>query len=1843
MPNPRGKLPGDPGNTDWDSLLSGLDPKDEPPAERSPIPGSPRTTASEAPPSLRGAPLYKPPTPPTSSRPTPPEDIEDLEEERTVIGVISADLIQEAARGAGGLGQFFGKPEASPRRSELDAIDISFDEPGTPNASSPSDDDGGVMTSAPALHVSDPDPHNRITPVPDPPPSADIRLNLDSLVEFPDPFASSPKPASKSTSKPAKSLSREELPTLPAVGETSEQDEPTRVGKILPGDLDIEALRAEFRQSAPSPRASSSEPAPTPPTPAVVPASRPTPAAPTPPPPASRPTPAKSPPRKFGVKIDPVSSSPSTESAKEIPEAPASIESPPLSLGQNAIPATVPTGTFPEERDSLAFLAETDRLQEWVDRATWMEAEARALEDKSRRARALLVVSELLAMSGEEERAQSLAEEVRELAPTLPLAHRQVRARAIRERDVDGALPTLEIEAKSSGTAAGRAHAAIFAAELLRQVNRDSDGAFKKLDQAARLFPSDPRPHLLRAAVDLGKAATPSRYRWPEEPSLTALVAATRTLNALRGVFDKEPTSSAAEAIPRIRAALSTGDLQSAAETLASLGNTESIGNAALWLASLLAAPQAATRAKALRWSSAISDPEETVRRRLAFWSFESGDTERTAEALSAEGVFSLAERTAARALMGAETSLLETQLQLLASEEETLPLASALASSMGITNPSEVGSISIRSASSLGRGLAAGGNTARTAILAAVEQSPDDVVARTLLLDAHVSVKNGTSVAATLATWPQNEDAPAEADRDRALAAAITYALSNNNAEALKELERAQSTDPTLEATGRVMAALDSNLAVPQLDQLVEHVEDNPHRSLLLLESAVRQGASSAMHGPLLRLAHETAPELPLAAMLGLEAARRNSDTEGVLTWLRARIEVDRNPTDLLREALALQSNQPEQAAERIAEALQANEGDMVLRELAEQLAPERADSSWRAHRAPKAPPPGSALLAYRAALALELSSDTTAAAELGRLASETGGGALSQLLQDRCDASGANVPRIAEALMAIAKEPPNAIAEREAYERLADLDAHGRNDSAAASQWHRALLEQAPGWLPSLRYLEHRDISEGNEEDLESTLTLLAQTLQGPDASAHAQVAARLRMRTQSWESTRDLAEIAMRQVPPSVWALRQFQAHARASQDPAALLKVSLGLAARTSHPGEKAALLLRAAQTAQQNNDPSTAISHLREVLKLVPEHLVALSLLAELLEKQGEAAEAAEMFAAAAKTCHQPQYQAPLWYQAALLWLDKTEQQERGVEALEAAAACDINQGDTFDRLRKILVERGEGAKLAALLQRRLETEESPERRIELEVALGRALTQLGDRQAAKQALAAALDSSPDHVEALRAFVDLCAAEEDWESAEQSLLRLGRLLVVPEEQAQHYLRLGDIYRLHLPNPERAETAYQEVLKRDAASAAARERLVKLYASQGNTERALEIQSELLATASDPAEKRQRTMDLAQIHEETLQDLKKAEQILDGLRKEFPQDPQVLRALAEFHLRHDHSQAANVLLDRTAADARRALATGRFEIHFFANLATVFELRGNTEAAATANGTVAALGGQLCDVQGLGLQGAREDLEDLLAPEVFTPAFRTLVRRSAEILDAASVVDLKSLRAAPLPPSAEPILHRIQHLAQAFGLSNLQVFAAPTLAAACLPIALSPPTIVLSAGLLSEQNEGIRTFLVLRALTCLQVGISVFCRTAPIDLWPMTAAFLQLHSPAWSPQGVDANKFRDFKGRFQKVAPSAIPPDLAALAAEVTGTIGNRASTLQTLANSWGSRTALLITGDVTTALDAIAWAAGQTAGAPQGNPDRIKWIGRNMEARDLIVFSVSDNYSEARSR
>src|SRR5262249_48681774 len=179
------------------------------------------------------------------------------------------------------------------------------------------------------------------------------------------------------------------------------------------------------------------------------------------------------------------------------------------------------------------------------------------------------------------------------------------------------------------------------------------------------------------------------------------------------------------------------------------------------------------------------------------------------------------------------------------------------------------------------------------------------------------------------------------------------------------------------------------------------------------------------------------------------------------------------------------------------------------------------------------------------------------------------------------------------------------------------------------------------------------------------------------------------------------------------------------------------------------------------------------------LEHAPDPVAALTTLGELLEATSAFVGAAEALETVAGISSVDAHKVGALHQAAVLWIDRAENTERGKLCLERAVALDIGHEDTVERLQAAYVASNDRQKLAELLERRLENPTDPEERVAIEVARGRALADVGDREAAKSALAAALDASPDHVDALEAFAELCLGEGDWVSGEQALIRLAR--------------------------------------------------------------------------------------------------------------------------------------------------------------------------------------------------------------------------------------------------------------------------------------------------------------------------------------------------------------------------------------------------------------------------------------------------------------------------------
>jgi uncharacterized protein HemY len=1544
----------------------------------------------------------------------------------------------------------------------------------------------------------------------------------------------------------------------------------------------------------------------------------------------------------------------------------------PAPKSEGGVPTTPPaTGpaplpeprSWPAERPANEWISAPTR-EGFEARAAWLEEEARQLDDSVSRARALLAVSEIRATIGERERAEALAAEARDLAPSLPLAHQQARALLPASSD-DDYLDALIAEAKAAAPGAARTHAMLLVADRLRATGEDETSA-QWLEDTISVAPDDARALVARAVralasdqlADVGRGIS-------DAPELSPLMEAIETCLRLRGVHGGETPPhdrSPIELLLLARQALDKGQVVEAASLVAQLVAVPELAASAQWLAASLAATQVSGRADAARWLRELGERgDEDARRVSVMLAMELKDTQRLSEAVGGSGPLTSAERMTITALAGLPISATDPHLDATAATPGMQTLAAALTSlaiPAGADRSAQVqarvqrapGSPTTRALVGLGRLLAA--SAPPSEVEAALQNVGErrSGGTRAIALETASQAGRSSEVADMLEAW----GAVLGSGEDGALgplAAALVSERAGDRTRAAEAFKAARTHAPTNEAALRAIASLEQVDLVAEMNELADELGDGVRGAVARIEAAARGEGMlpEPTRAHMLEQAHSAAPALPIASFLAERIARRAGDLDEVLRWVRERREASSDAVeaalDAVREALLVADREPLLAAERLQEAHRARANDVALQQLCERLAsePPEARASWREQRAEQTTGDGGTLLLLEAAREYERAGDDEGALRCAQAAAATDA-PLGGIARERAELRLRGVARLAEELLATAKGAEDSRARREAYERLAVLDATARQDAASALLWHRTILEESPAHEPSLRHLEHHLISEGREQELEPIATAVARALRGTgagEASAHAELAVRLRLRgaDAAWESGREMVELAATEAEPSLWSLRMLKAHARAAGDDAVCLSTDLKLLDRSLRATEKATLLVDAGQAAARLGRLDEANSLLARATVEEPGDIVAWALLADVRRTAGDHRGAAEAYEAVARTSTVREHQLQAWYDAGCAGLDAQDPAQAAV-AFEAAATIDLAYRDVFDRLSHVYASQKMVSELASLLERRISGITDPEERLAMEVTRGRVLLEAGDVAAARRAFEAALADHPEEPRALAAFAELCVSQQDWEAAEQALVRLSRLLPTTEEQRRVYTQLGELYADHLSNLPRAELALKEVLKRVPDDVQTMERLVGVYKRQGDAAHAAEFQQQLVSKSRSPEDKRARMLALATLHEETGHDKRRAEQTLETARREFPQDVNVLRALAEFYTRNRQAPAVNILLDRAGGDARRALAAGRISPAVFDVLATVFDLRGKQDSARITKGMLESLAGRPAEIGAAGHRAFDTKLDDLLAPEALTPSARALLSITGGALDQVAALDLRALKATQLP-SESPLARLAMGLGPAIGLNEVQVLVSPKVGSTCLPVGSSPAAIVVGEAL--RGSERFAAFLVVRALKLVHAKASALARAAPADLAVLVSAWLRCFIPTWQAPGINPALVNAAGGRIQSALPRALPAEVASLALEASTSVGAQPASVGSYALAWADRVALLALGDCNAALDAIAAAAGSAAGAPRDPKERSAWLARTPAARDLMAFAVSDAFAEARAK
>jgi tetratricopeptide (TPR) repeat protein len=1538
---------------------------------------------------------------------------------------------------------------------------------------------------------------------------------------------------------------------------------------------------------------------------------------------------------------------------------------------QEALRATVPQ----DGRPATEWLDPTARAA-LAARAAWLEEEARAQRDAPAKARTLLTCSELRAILGEQAPAHALAEQAYELAPSLGLARRQARM-LIASRSGEDYFRALDAEATKSQTLAARMHSEWMHADALRAAGQD-DAYRERLDRMATSPVIDPRVAVARAGRALSRSDSPESTSHVHDDSRFAPIAdALAICRRLRGARaqmsaphgPRTPNEILADA----RRALDARNLSAASRIVIQLRDVPGLADAARWLAASLGSMRTETRDEAGRWfEELVERGNDRARRSSVACAFESRDANRLAHALSVAGAdLASSERVVLSVLGGLAMDVTDPHVVATAASHATRSLAAAVSALTAPNTPSHgnrasrdhlaaladlsAGSPRTRALLRLARLLVMGASPLDTATAIDAVSALGDEAPRWLeVLSVEIAARAGrlADVSRAIENWGPSSKTP----RDRAcasVAAALLAECAGDTARAIAAYKTAISADAAMESALRALASLENDDLGPELSSMADALGDGLLGALARIEAIAR--ADGRLPDPtraqMLARVGDAPVTLLMTAHVAETMARRAGDEGEVVRWIRQRksaaTDAIQRAMENIREAWIVARSEPAVAAASIEEAARARPSDMALRALYERLAPGSTQDAgaWREARASECRDLARTKLLIEAAYEHEWADNHAACLRCAEAASDERW-SLCNVVRERAELRSGTTARLADELLSFARGAEDARSRREAYERLATLDAETRHDPASALLWHRTILDEFPGYLPSLRHVEHQLLRAGRTEELEPIVSAIARALRGTGAgegTAHAELALRLRSRSSGlgWDVSHEheMVELAVFAPQASLSALRIAATSARARSDLVELLSTTLRLLDAVSRSAEASFLLVRAADAALRLGDIPQGRALLERASLEDPDDVVLWGLLGSVRRRCGDAAGAAEALESCARTSAVPAHQATAWHQAGQIWRDEVRDASRAILALENATAIDLTREDAFDDLAQLYESRGLTTALAGLIERRMAHIADPEIRFEMDLRRGRILRADGDVNLAREAFQAALAFHPDDTTALSELADVCLELQDWGAAERAFVQLTRLLSAPDAQRRAYAILGDIYSRHIVNLARAEVALQEVLRRDPSDTVTSERLIEIYRLRGDGARAVGLAQELLKSASSREERRTRMLELAALHEST-NDPRRAEQVLDGARRELPDDIGILRALAEFYERHQKAPAASFMLDRAGGDVRRGLRAGRIHGDAFNVLATVCEMRGRADGAQVVRAVWSVLSGEPARVSGAGPKAFDPRMDELIAPELFDAPMRALLARTGAALEGALPVDLRALRATAV--AGDSASSRVAaRFAEGARLSRIELVESPKLGATCIPVGSSPPVVLVGSALL--RNEPIMAFLLARAIKLVSARASALARTAPSELGVLVAGWLKCFNSAWEPQGVPAAAVHTASSRVRANLPRVLDPDLGLMALEVGGRLGARTSDLGAAALAWGDRVALLATGDIRGALDGIAMTTGLIGGAPTRTAECAAWVAQTPEALELVAFAVSEAYFSARAQ
>ena len=837
----------------------------------------------------------------------------------------------------------------------------------------------------------------------------------------------------------------------------------------------------------------------------------------------------------------------------------------------------------------------------------------------------------------------------------------------------------------------------------------------------------------------------------------------------------------------------------------------------------------------------------------------------------------------------------------------------------------------------------------------------------------------------------------------------------------------------------------------------------------------------------------------------------------------------------------------------------------------------------------------------------------------------------------------------RVADSAMHRAREATDDVEQLGAFSAMAEVDRLARRDMQSARLSLQSIAEMRAEHVPTARALETDALHENDTERVRSSAHRLLEALppDSTDRLARHRLALEL-LKTDPNIMQPDIDRL-LRGIDDALGAdpglARQVLGAAYATDELVLSVHALIALEASLDDDLERGALALDTAHVLQQIGDPERAL----EVLDTARSHPLAREGQARLLHTAKRWKDAAAAYQDSAALAKDSRRAASLWREAACIFEEELADHGRAIDAWVAAASCDITYLDVYRRLAALYRSQGQLDSLAALTDTRIDAGADTPTLVGLLLEKALQHHERGNLENVIDALHECLELDPHHFAALKELVDTYRAAEDWQGAAEALIRIARLNRSTDEQIWAFSLLAETYDVHLQDLPRAEASLRRVVKLAPTHVETLDRLASVLSRRNNSREAAKLLEELIRCAPSDAQNRDYRIRLA-IAIESGGQARQAELMLETLRAEQPTEPDVILALADYYQRQGAGPAEAMHLNRALSDLRTAIDTHPGNEGLWTTLVRVLNRRHGPGPASCAASAAIAIGHPASLFEGdvTTLRGALGEakvplpkiVDSTVAPHDLPSSVRRLFALCEHAFDKVLPFDANAWGLRRPSGLHRDLVEEAGAVAEALGISEPRLKVTYVAPAACMPIAGDPPTIVVGGNLHEMTTPRERLFLFARALKVASHHLAPALRARPEDLDLALLALLQGHEASRAQQPVP-RQVQDLRKRLLKAVPRRWRDEVESLVLELRGNADFSTRAVPFAIAELGDHSALTLTGDVPSAVNALLKIAGHDV--PASDAGRLDAIRETPEAWAAVRFAISDAHFEARTQ